>query len=384
MKVYGNGKEGLRRSDDVAIPILVPQAPAPDPTEGRGGKGDAWGQKHVKFSEPVSGRFDLRGISSSAFHPSKKKEKARALWLVYIIYGTLFVLVVGLMVSVGARLRRPSRAPGSHRHRGARSAGPAFIDCVRIVSSPNSSLVDGAVDEVWRAGLGTRRFSVQQLPLNPESHKNGCFDAHREAHRWAVAQDCQTTLVVEDDVVFADDIADRWGPVARLVESGADWDTVWLGYVGIRIDPVPKIPGLVHLQKPMLAHAVLFSRATSERILALPPWEDHELSILEAYDVSLWHSNATRPRTTFGLDPPAAAQLPSRAESYSLDKNAASDFFKTFWGMAAFNYWARKACSPMYQLSPAISRVIGAFVTLSPDTRSVQQVYACDDVETLG
>ena len=384
MKVYGNGKEGSRRLDDVAIPILVPQAPAPDPTEGRGGKRMRGIKNTSKFSEPVPGRFDLRGISSSAFHPSKKKEKARALWLIYIIYGTLFVLVVGFMVSVGARLRRKEPVLGSHHHRGARSPGPAFIDCVRIVSSPNSSLVDGAVNEVWRAGLGTRRVSVQQLPLNPASHKQGCFEAHREAHRWAVSQGCQTTLVVEDDVVFADNIADRWGPVASLVESGTEWDTVWLGYVGIRIDPVQKFPGLVHVQKPMLAHAVLFSRATSERILALPPWEHHELSILEAYDVSLWHSNATRPRFTFGLDPPAAAQLPSRPESYSLDKNAASDFFKTFWGMSMFNYWARRACSPMYQLSAPISRAIGAFVALSPDTTSIQHVYTCNDIEILG
>ncbi len=383
MDNYGHFAQRSVRPDKhihIAIPILVPKAP---PVDSGGGGNPPCSKKQVKFLEPISGRFDLRGISSSSFYPPKEDEKKRALWFIYLIYVVLFVLVVGFMVSVGAELKRPRPDPGLHQ-RAPRDNGLEFIDCVRIVSSPNSSTAEGAIDEVWRAGLRPRKFSVQRLKLNTDSHKKGCFDGHREAHRWAVAHNCKTTLVLEDDVVFVDNIENRWEPVATLINSGAEWDTLWLGYVGIRIDPAPEFPGIVHLQKPMLAHAILFSRATSERILALPPWKRLNLSILEAYDVSLWHSNATRLRYTFGVDPPLAAQLSSRIESYSLDKNADSDFFKTFWGMGVFNYWARKSCSSMYQLSPAISRIIGTFSKVSPDRMSLQHVYTCDGVEPLG
>jgi len=312
----------------------------------------------------------------------QEKEKKDARWLAYILYAVILVLVVGLMTSAATRVQRPpKKASGS---RTPRDLGPAEIDCVRIISSPNSTLVDGALDEVFRAGLGTRRVTVQSLPRDTESHKRGCYSSHVEAHRWAVANGCENTLVLEDDVVFLPDVAERWGPVRRLLASGAPYDTVFLGYLGIRLDPAPERPGLVHLQKPMLAHAVLFSRAASIRVTEMAPWSAHNLSILDAYDVALWHNSVTTPGATYGVDPPFAAQIPSRATFYSVDKGGALiDGVKSFAGMRAFNYFARGACSRVYQLSPFLSRILGMFVELTSDAISIAPVYTCDDVVQL-
>ena len=252
------------------------------------------------------------------------------------------------------------------------------------MSSPNSTLVDGALDEVARIGLGGSRVSVQSLPLDTVSHKRGCYNAHVAAHAWAVENGCRSTLVLEDDVVFADDPEAVAQPITRLIESGVPFSTLWLGYTAIRVDPVAGVPGTVYLQKPMLAHAIVFSRQASERIAAFPPWTAQDPSILSAYDVALWHRNVTDIGATFGADPPVAAQLASRPQSYSLDKNWFQDLLKTFNGMRIFNFFARERCSTLYRFSPAAERVMGLFTTFSADTRSIHRVYTCDDVAAAG
>jgi hypothetical protein len=327
-------------------------------------------EKHVRFDPRV---VDVAGIGRPG---PLAKERKGAFWLVCLIYGVIFVLVVGLMVSVATGVKRPPKGPT----RGTRSAGPGAVDCVRIVSSPNSSLVDGALDEIRRIGLESRHVTVQSLPLDAGSHKRGCYTAHVAAHAWAVEHGCTNTLVLEDDVVFAEDAAAAWRPVDRFLASGVEFSTLWLGYVAIRRDPVPAFPGIAHIQKPMLAHAIVFSRAASERIAALPPWTPREISILDAYDVALWHENVTEVGATFGADPPLAAQLPSQPHSYSPDKNWLQDFVKTFTGMRALNYLGSGKCSPIYRLSPAAERVVGLFTSFGEDTRSIHRVYTCDDV----
>ena len=298
-------------------------------------------------------------------------------WLVYLVVAVVVFLIVGLSGTRTTRVVRTKRQSPARI-----SMVPLEIDCVRVVSSPNSTVVDGAAEELNRVGfLGT--VSVQSTGLDPENHKRGCFEAHREAHIWAVESGCTYTLVVEDDVVFAEDMGAVWADVGALLQSGRPVDTVWLGYVGIRIDSIIDNPGIVALQKPMLSHAIVFSAETSRRIVGLPPWHPHQVSVLEAYDVALWHTGATRIGATFGVWPPAAAQLPSRATSKSLDKNGFQDWVKGFAGMKAFGLAASGRCSPVYQLSNVMAHVLSPIMAFSPDAVSLNSVYTCDTVEDL-
>lgn len=301
-------------------------------------------------------------------------------WLVYLLAAVLIFLIVGVS---GAHMGRTSRKVRRSSKAHVRvSMVPPEIDCVRVISSPNSTVVDGAVDELDRVGfLGT--VSVQKAVLDPENHKRGCFEAHRAAHTWAVESGCTHTLVVEDDVVFADNMGAAWADIGTLLRSGRPVDSVWLGYVGIRIDSIAGFPGIVALQKPMLAHAVVFSAETSRRIVGLPPWRPQTMTILEAYDVALWHTNATRTGATYGVWPPVAAQLPSRSASYSLDKNRFQDWVKGFGGMRTFGLAASGRCSPIYQFSNFMARVLSPFASFTPDARSLNAAYTCDSVEDL-
>ena len=315
------------------------------------------------------------GTEKSRYHTETKGN-----WLIYLLVGVAIFFVIGF---TGTHMGHVSRKVRKNIGSGVRvSMVPPEIDCVRVVSSPNSTVVDGAADELNRVGfLGT--VSIQSTVLDPESHKRGCFDAHREAHAWAVESGCTYTLVVEDDVVFAEDMGAVWADIGALLQSGRPVDTVWLGYVGIRIDSIMEFPGIVALQKPMLAHAVVFSAETSRRIVGLPPWRPQKMSVLEAYDVALWHTGATRIGATFGVWPPAAAQLPSRAASNSLDKNGFQDWVKGFAGMKAFGLAASGRCSPVYQLSNVMAHILSPIMAFSPDAVSLNSVYTCDTVEDL-
>lgn len=323
---------------------------------------------------PESTLVDVAAIGT-AKHPARPERGGN--WLVYLVVAVFLFLIVGFSGTRAERVNRNIR-----RDTIRVSMVPPEIDCVRVISSPSSTVLDGAVKELNRVGfLGT--VSVQRTGLDPENHKRGCFEAHREAHLWAVKSGCTYTLVVEDDVVFAEDMGAAWADVGTLLQSGRPVDTVWLGYVGIRIDSILDTPGIVALQKPMLAHAVVFSAETSRRIVGLPPWRPQNVSVLEAYDVALWHTGATRIGATFGVWPPAAAQLPSRAASNSLDKNGFQDWVKGFAGMKAFGLAASGRCSPVYQLSNVMAHVLSPIMAFSPDAVSLNSVYTCDAVEDL-
>ena len=323
---------------------------------------------------PESTLVDVAAIGTEKYQAHTER---RGKWIVYLAVAVFLFLIIGFSGAHTERLIRTARQSPVRV-----SMVPPEIDCVRVVSSPNSAVVDGAVDELNRVGfLGT--VSIQSTVLDPESHKRGCFEAHREAHAWAVESGCTYTLVVEDDVVFAENMGAVWADIGALLQSGRPVDTVWLGYVGIRIDSILESPGIVALQKPMLAHAVVFSAETSRRIVGLPPWRPQKVSVLEAYDVALWHTGATRIGATFGVWPPAAAQLPSRAASNSLDKNGFQDWVKGFAGMKAFGLAASGRCSPVYQLSNFMAHVLSPITTFSPDAVSLNSVYTCDTVEDL-
>ena len=301
-----------------------------------------------------------------------------AKWLYYIFLIVAIILIFGLSIPPASRVSRPVRRAAG---REPRYYIPPELDCVRVVSSPGSSVLPGALDELHRIGLyGTP--SVQEQRLDPENHKRGCHNAHVEAHRWALESMCNYTLVIEDDAVFADDMTDAWTSVARLFRSGRPIDTIWFGYVGIRLDAT-EVKGIVHLQKPMLAHAVIYSRDTSRRIVGLPPWRPLSISVLEAYDVNLWHSGTTRVGATFGVYPPAAAQLPSRPSSLSLDKNGVQDWIKTFVGMRFFATLSYGTCSSFYRLSPYLSAILGTMMDMPPDSLSLQEIYTCNTTVAL-
>ena len=302
-----------------------------------------------------------------------------ASWLYYVLLLVAVVVLFGISLPPASHVRRPTRS--LYPEDTPRYYIPLELDCIRVVSSANSSVLPGALEELSRIGLSGSP-SVQTPVLDPENHKRGCHAAHVTAHRWAVESGCAYTMVVEDDVVFADDMSEAWAAVDRLFRSGRTIDTVWFGYVGIRLDPTD-VEGIVHLQKPMLAHAVIYSRETSRRIVGLPPWRPQQPSILEAYDVALWHSEATRVGSTFGVYPPAAAQLQSRPSSLSLDKNGFQDWVKSFAGMRAFAFLAYGTCSSLIRLSPYISDVLDRFMYMPPDSKSVQTVYTCNTTVPL-
>ena len=332
-----------------------------------------WGQQ--KKEDPplkTTGEVPLveQASRTPVLEPLPGKRSPR--WLHYIFLIVASILLFGLLLPPASRVSRPVRRAAD---RDSHYYIPPDLDCVRVVSSPTSGVLPGALDELRRIGLHGPP-AVQQLRLAPANHKRGCHNAHLEAHRWAVKSNCTHTLVIEDDAVFADDMTDAWTSVARLFRSGRPVDTIWLGYVGIRLDAT-SVPGIVHLQKPMLSHAVIYSRDTSRRIVGLPPWRPRSVSVLEAYDVNLWHSGATRVGATFGVYPPAAAQLASRPSSLSLDKNGVQDWIKTFTGMRFFASLAYGTCSSLYRLSPYLSAILGTVMEMPPDSLSLQKIYTC-------
>ena len=332
----------------------------------------------VVGSNPTLVDISTIGAPHANLPPSSKNASSK--WLFYVL------LLVAVILIFGVAVPHTSRVARSTQWAGAELSAPTYyvppeLDCVRVVSSVNSTVLAGALAELHRIGL-RGEASVQTPLLDPENHKRGCHNAHVKAHQWAVDNGCKYTLVVEDDVVFARDMTAAWKSIDALFRSQRIIDTVWLGYVGIRLDETDT-PGIVHLQKPMLAHAVIYSQDTSRRIVGLPPWRPQNLSILEAYDVALWHEGATRLGATFGVFPPAAAQLPSRPSSLSLDKNGVQDWVKSFVGMRVFASLSYKTCSGFYRLSPYLSAILGLFMTMPPDSLSLQSVYTCNTTTPL-
>ena len=129
----------------------------------------------------------LVDITTLGTEKSKYNTETKGNWLIYLLVGVAIFFVIGF---TGTRMGHVSRKVRKNIDSRVRvSMVPTEIDCVRVVSSPNSTVVDGAVDELNRVGfLGT--VSIQRTVLDPESHKRGCFDAHREAHAWAVESGC--------------------------------------------------------------------------------------------------------------------------------------------------------------------------------------------------
>jgi hypothetical protein len=286
-----------------------------------------------------------------------------------------FVVVVCLY------LRRPRPS--------ATYAAPASIDCVRLISGATSTWRLSALAELSRVGFPASRVSVQSEALDRGSHKRGCHNAHVRAHAWAVSRGCSVTLVVEDDVVFSDDMAGPWSAVERAFSRrgvGAV-DALWLGYTAVRIDRAPAAPGLARIQKPMLTHAGVFPVSTSRRIVGMPPWREAPsgLSVISAYDVHLWYTNVTRRDRIWGVFPVCAGQRRSQSASYSRDKNPFQDWGKSLSGLRWLNWLSVGRCTQMYTQGGAAASWLGSIKRIESldDWTAAARVLGCDDVETL-
>lgn len=298
--------------------------------------------------------------------------RSAARWLIYLIGVTVGVVLVSAGLS-GYWIRH---APG----RGRRSA-PAAIDCARVVAAADTDdRGSGAVAALVAAGLDPGIIKVHRSARDPESHKRGCYTAHRAVHREARAAGCGTTLVIEDDARFAADIGAAWDIVDAAAARG--FDTLWLGYLALRLDTVDtNPPGLVAVTKPMLAHAVVFSAEASARVADLPDWtpQPASASILEAYDVALWYQNVTRVNRTVGVYPPVAYQLPSSPESLSLDKQGFVDWVKGETGIRLMAANAVDQCLFLFRhsISAVVAGILRHAMQLSPDSVSLGDLYTC-------
>lgn len=301
--------------------------------------------------------------------PDQKKERQGARWISVLVATVFFILLTyGVFSGTGPRRYENVR-------RFAPEEGPGSVDCVWIVASSGSRVASGAVLELVSAGFSPEIVSVHYSELDPGNHKRGCYNAHVAVHRKAVAAGCNVTLVAEEDVVIdgGADLASVWSAVDA---AAGKYDTLWLGYVAVRLDPWD-VPGLVTLQKPMLAHGILFSRDASAQIAALPPWNPvPNSSILEAYDVILWHRGLTN--RTLGLYPPVAGQLSSRAESFSLDKRPLFDWIKSVKGVKAMARASYMKCSFFIGAASTVARALSYIVSVPPDTLSITGEYSCE------
>ena len=251
----------------------------------------------------------------------------------------------------------------------ATATATAAIDCVRVITSPTGGAA--AVSELTRIGFRSEDVTVGRLPLAAagadraeRAHKRGCYTAHVAAHAWAVAHNCTSTLIVEDDVVFSDITA---AEISSAVSTlGNSFETLWLGYHAAEILPDPAA-GISELERPMLAHAIVFSAAASARIAAFPPWRRRSRSIYEAYDVALWHDGGLR---SHGLDPPVAGQRWSGRSVYL-------DWSKSLDGQHAMNWFSRGTCSLLLSRASRVAQLVGLFMALPQDAYSLSGAYQC-------
>ena len=275
--------------------------------------------------------------------------------------------------------------------RGARRTQPAPpVDCIRLISAETSAYTDTAVAELVRVGFEEAAISVQVEKLDPISHKRGCFEAHRRAHAAAVEMGCRYTLVAEDDIVFPDSVAAAWAAAERFfrIKEYGSWDALFLGYTAVRIDDAPDYRGIARIQKPMLSHGVIFPIETSRRIAALPEWEPQKnsrLSILEAYDVALWHSGTLSPTATYGLYPPLAGQRGSQKSSLSLDKNRIVDYGKSVAGLKRLAWFSHGRCAKAWAAGGSAGVILwkAGLIDSVDDWLGVSKMFDCKDVLDL-
>lgn len=245
--------------------------------------------------------------------------------------------------------------------------------CVRVISTVASP---PAVSELARIGFPppvSVQVSGRVSSHTERAHKRACYTAHVAAHAWAVSQNCSLTLVVEEDAVFSADASHKYG-TAEAIWSAASRpgiETLWLGYHASAVAPPgtsrESLPATVRLEKPMLAHAIVFSAAASARVASLPRWRRRGLSIYEAFDVALWHDAGL---TAHGVYPPVAGQRWSGKSVYL-------DWSKSLSGMAVVNWFSYDRCSALLARSSYVARFVGLFMALPDDAYSLASAYRC-------
>ena len=247
--------------------------------------------------------------------------------------------------------------------------------CVRVISTVASP---PAVSELARIGFDLRskstpvsvQVSSRVSSRTERAHKRACYTAHVAAHAWAVSENCSLTLVVEEDAVFSADASHKYG-TAEAIWSAASQpgiETLWLGYHASAVAPPGTSHGTaVRLEKPMLAHAIVFSAAASARVASLPRWRRRGVSIYEAFDVALWHDAGL---TAHGVYPPVAGQRWSGKSVYL-------DWSKSLSGMAVVNWFSYDRCSALLARCSYVARFVGLFMALPDDAYSLASAYRC-------
>jgi len=112
-----------------------------------------------------------------------------------------------------------------------------------------------------------REVSAEEMRSNPVNI------AHAKAWMWGVESDCENLMVFEDDAFFdGGSIAQGAAAVDKVVESGAQFDLLLLGYGIIEDETCWKAPGNgsydSHLGEPdrwKMLHACLVSRRMMEK-----------------------------------------------------------------------------------------------------------------------
>lgn len=240
------------------------------------------------------------------------------------------------------------------------------------------------------ARVGFPGASMQIETLDRESHKRGCHNAHVRAHAWGVKNNCSTLLVVEDDVVFKNNMDRDWRALAEFLRTAAEknvkWDAFFLGYTAVRVDDTV-IPGIARIQKPMLLHAALFPIETSRRIVAMPPWKPQpkELSILEAYDVHLWYAGLASKTATYGIYPSAAGQRHSQKISFSQDKNPFQNWAKSISGLLWMDRFAHGKCTKIWSAGGEAGIILWklSLIESVDDWMAAAKVFGCADILNL-
>ncbi len=151
------------------------------------------------------------------------------------------------------------------------TAGPFhFFDAIYCINLDRDSARWAAVTAQFeRLGIAhsVRRFPAIETPIN---HHIGCALSHRAVLRAAQKHGFRNVLVLEDDVVFAENAIEELALVLAGLARQPSWSTLYLGGHRWGVD-FEKATGSQHLEIPhglTCTHAIAYHQSIYARILA--------------------------------------------------------------------------------------------------------------------
>jgi len=179
-----------------------------------------------------------------------------------------------------------------------------FFDQIYCLNVPHrTDRWKQASDEFIRVGIKPEKFSAV-----PASGPHQSFNASQQAMlRKFFESGKGTCLILEDDVVFQN-IGDLGNALSELPEN---WEILYLG-ANIREERPVKYSGhLFHLKNAWTTHAIAYTRAAAEKIIAEFPNEHY------MYDN--WLGDNLRRFNAFITAPMMAVQRPGRSDIWGHD-----------------------------------------------------------------